>query len=221
MNLTQTNLSISAFFPCYNDAATIASMVLLADHVLQSISSEYEIIVVDDGSQDSSRLILEKCKELVPKFRYVFHSNNLRELPLLVQALKENPNCDVINGYKIKRHDPLHRIWIGKIYQTTARILFKLPIYDVDCDFRLMRRTVVQSLFLQYASGVICIELIKKLHMANAKFIEIPVSHFFRIHGKSQFFNFRRLLHVGIDILKLWYSIMWKKNEKIKCQQPN
>ncbi|MFB0565078.1 MAG: NAD-dependent epimerase/dehydratase family protein [Candidatus Aminicenantaceae bacterium] len=50
----KTQCSISAFFPCYNDAGTIASMVALADVTLRKTTSDYEIIVIDDGSSDSS-----------------------------------------------------------------------------------------------------------------------------------------------------------------------
>jgi glycosyltransferase involved in cell wall biosynthesis len=203
--------------------------------VLREIASDYEIIVIDDGSRDGSRDILRRCTTLVPKFRHVFHEKNggygealksgfreakmdwvfytdgdfqynVEELRDLARAI--TPSVDVVNGYKVKRHDPWYRIWIGKIYQHIARWMFRLPIRDVDCDFRIMKRPLVQSLNLQRSNGVICIELVKKLHMANARFAEVPVSHLFRSYGTSQFFRVRQLTLVARDILRLWYDLM-------------
>src|SRR3989344_2894613 len=100
-------ISISAFFPCYNDAGTIASMVELATLTLKKLAGDFEVIVVDDGSNDWSR-------------------NNL------------NDNVDIVQGYKIERHDPWYRILIGNVYNFGVKLAFGIKIKDVDCDFRLI-----------------------------------------------------------------------------------
>jgi hypothetical protein len=51
-------------------------------------------------------------------------------------------DVDLVNGYKISRSDPLHRIIIGRLYHHTVKLLFGLKVRDVDCDFRLMRRRI-------------------------------------------------------------------------------
>ena len=59
------------------------------------------------------------------------------------------PDADLVNGYKISRSDPLHRIVIGRVYHYTVKLLFRLRVRDVDCDFRLMRRAIFDRVQLE------------------------------------------------------------------------
>jgi len=229
-------ISISVFFPCYNDAGTIATMVVLAFKTLAEICEDNEVIVIDDGSNDASRDVLEELKLVYNgRLKVILHKKNrgyggalrtgfanaskefifytdgdaqydVRELKRLVAMMDDD--VDIVNGFKIARRDPYHRILIGKLYNIIIKIMFNIKIKDVDCDFRLMRRQVFEKVRLEYNSGVICVEMIKKLQAAGFKFREAGVSHYFRAYGKSQFFNFRRIFGVGIDILKLWRQLV-------------
>ena len=229
---------ITAFCPCYNDGGTIASMVILMDETCRKLTDDYEIIVVDDGSSDQSRKVLEELKVKYEKLRVILHEKNkgyggalrsgfaaakkelifytdgdfqydVTELKNLLSAMKDG--VDIVNGYKIARSDPLHRKIIGRMYHFLMKLLFGFKIRDVDCDFRLIRRSVFDKVTLTYDSGIICVELIKKIQDAGFKFAEVPVSHYFRAYGKSQFFNFKRILKVGTNILQLWWQLVIKK----------
>jgi glycosyltransferase involved in cell wall biosynthesis len=231
------NLSISAFFPAYNDAGTIASMVVVADRTLRALTDDYEIIVVNDGSPDHTGEILEDLAARYPRLRVVTHPRNRgyggalrsgfahaskdlvfytdgdaqydpRELALLVPAM--TPNVDLVNGYKIERHDPPERIIIGRIYHKLVRTMFRLRVRDVDCDFRLLRRRIFEQVQLFENSGVICVELMTKVHQAGFRIAEVPVHHYHRAYGKSQFFNFPRVARVGRDLIRLWYQLIWR-----------
>ena len=230
--------SISAFFPVYNDWGTISSMVLLVDSVLKRVASNYEIILVDDGSKNLTKRVLEKLLSEVDKLRVVTHTENRgyggalktgiynsryelifytdgdaqynpEELELLVNKLDDD--IDVVNGYKISRSDPVYRKIIGRLYHYITKLMFGFKIRDVDCDFRLMRRQIFEDLTLEYDSGVICVEMIAKLNKKGCKFEEVPVHHYYRMSGKSQFFNVKRIFRVGIHLLRLWYKIQRKK----------
>jgi hypothetical protein len=85
-----------------------------------------------------------------------------------------NDNVDLVNGYKISRSDPLHRIIIGRVYHHTVKILFGLRVRDVDCDFRLMRRAIFERVVLEKNSGVICLEMMKKIQDAGFRIAEVP-----------------------------------------------
>src|SRR5688500_13675741 len=124
----------------------------------------------------------------------------------LWQAMRAD--VDLVNGYKISRSDPFHRIVIGRIYHHTVKLLFGLKVRDVDCDFRLMRRSIFDRVTLEKNSGVICLEMMKKIQDAGFRIAEVPVHHYHRTHGKSQFFNFPRIFRTALDVGRLWYDLV-------------
>ena len=73
-------------------------------------------------------------------------------------------------------------------------------VRDVDCDFRLLRRSIFDRVPLEKSSGVICLEMMKKIQDAGFTIAEVPVHHYHRVYGKSQFFNFRRLFKTAVDV---------------------
>jgi glycosyltransferase involved in cell wall biosynthesis len=228
--------SISAFFPAYNDGGTIPSMVLTALMTLRTLTDNYEVIVVNDGSADYTAAVLEELASRYPELRVIHHQQNQgyggalrtgfrsatkdlifytdgdaqydpREIARLYQVW--NDEVDFVNGYKISRSDPLHRIIIGRIYHWTVKLAFGLGLRDVDCDFRLMRRQVFDTVHLTSDSGVICVELMKKVQDAGFRIAEVPVHHYHRAYGKSQFFNFRRIWRTGKQLWALWWELRW------------
>lgn len=132
-----------------------------------------------------------------------------RELVQLYAAF--NDNVGMVNGYKIKRNDPWFRVVAGRIYHYMVKLAFDLKIRDTDCDFRLIRRDVFKKVKLFENSGTICVELVKKVDWAGFKIAEVPVHHFWRTSGKSQFFNLARLTSTGTNLFKLWWKLRIKK----------
>ena len=124
-----------------------------------------------------------------------------------------------INGYKIQRSDPLNRIIIGRIYHNIAKVAFGLKLRDVDCDFRLIRRAVFDTVHLRENSGVICVEMMKKIQDAGFVIAEVPVHHYHRAYGKSQFFNVRRVLRVAVDLARLWVALSRQRNIHLAQEQ--
>jgi hypothetical protein len=96
------------------------------------------------------------------------------------------------------------------VYHNTVKLLFGLKVRDVDCDFRLMRRAIFDKVELTKNSGVICLEMMKKIQDAGFHVAEVPVHHFHRAYGKSQFFNFRRIARTAADVLRLWWTLVVK-----------
>mgnify|MGYP001132857717 FL=1 len=116
-----------------------------------------------------------------------------------------------MNGYKISRSDPFHRIVIGRLYHNAVKLLFGLKVRDVDCDFRLMRRAIFDRVTLTKNSGVICLEMMTKIQQAGFTITEAPVHHYHRAYGKSQFFNFPRIARTAVDVLKLWWELVVRR----------
>ena len=124
------------------------------------------------------------------------------------------PDADLVNGYKISRSDPWHRIVIGRLYHHIVKTLFGLTVRDVDCDFRLMRRSIFERVHLEKTSGVICLEMMKKIQDAGFRIVEVPVHHYHRAYGRSQFFNFRRIFKTGVDVLRLWFTLVILRQQR-------
>jgi len=238
--------SLSVFFPAYNDAGTIASLALIAHMTARQLTDDYEVIVIDDGSPDHTGELLDEMARHFSWLKVVHHGTNRgyggalrtgfqtaskelvfytdgdaqydpREMKRLFEAF--TPEVDFVNGYKIGRSDPFHRKVIGKAYHTFVKTMFGLRLSDVDCDFRLMRRTVFERVVLTRSSGVICVELMKKVQDHGYRLAEVPVHHFHRTYGKSQFFNFPRVARTLVDLVKLWWELVVRK-EHLRAPAP-
>ena len=226
---------LSVFFPAYNDSGTIASMVIRAVQAAAALTSDYEVIVVNDGSADATAAIADELARTYPHVRVIHHPKNrgyggalqtgfrsaTKDLifytdgdaqydPAEMADLWANltAQADMVNGYKISRSDPLHRIIIGRLYHHIVSLMFGLTVRDVDCDFRLMRRSIFDRIQLHKTSGVICLEMMKKIEDAGFRIVEVPVHHYHRAFGKSQFFNFRRIFKTGVDVFRLWFMLV-------------
>ena len=226
---------LSVFFPAFNDGGTIGSLVIRAVQVASQLTPDFEVIVVNDGSTDATREIIDELARTYPQVRAIHHARNrgyggalrtgfaaaTKDLiaytdgdaqydPTELDALwgRLTPDVDVVTGYKISRSDPAHRIVIGRIYHYTVKLLFRLRVRDVDCDFRLMRREVFNRVKLERDTGVICLEMMRKIQDAGFRVVEVPVHHYHRAHGQSQFFNVRRVFWTAIDVLKLWIQLV-------------
>ena len=226
--------SVSVFFPAYNDAGTIASLVILAQMTVRRYTDDYEVIVVNDGSPDHTGELLDEMARVNSWLKVVHHKTNKgyggalrtgfetaskdlvlytdgdaqydpREFALLLEAYSDN--VDFVNGYKISRNDPLHRKIIGRVYHHFVKLAFGLKIRDVDCDFRLMRKSIFDKVKLTRSSGVICVELMKKVHDFNFRIAQVPVHHYHRTYGTSQFFNFQRVFRTLSDLVDLWVEL--------------
>ncbi len=228
--------SLSVFFPAYNDAPSLPALIRKTFAVLERHVEDYEVIVVNDGSQDDTGQVLEELRrEFAPCLRVVTHAENrgyggalstgfesatrefvfytdgdsqydVEELPRLLELV--SPSTGLVNGYKLERHDPAHRIWIGMIYNMCARLMFRIRIRDIDCDYRLIRRALLESLNLTSTSGTICVELVRKLELSGCEVKEVGVHHYPRLYGRSQFFRLPSLASTLYQLLRLWIRLV-------------
>jgi glycosyltransferase involved in cell wall biosynthesis len=185
--------SISAFFPCYNDSQTIGRLVRDADAQLRELTGDYELIVVNDGSSDRSAEVLRALQTEFPSLNVITHAGNrgyggalrsgfaaatkdlvfytdgdgqydVKELGVLLMLMTDDTHF--VNGIKMARGDAAYRVHAGNVHKFLMRWSFWLPVIDVDCDFRLVRRAILDRIALHSNSGSICVELVKDLaHM--------------------------------------------------------
>ncbi len=231
--------SLSVFFPAYNDAPSLPKLIENTFAVLRAYVLDYEVIVVNDGSHDNTGEVLKQFeRQYAPHMRVVTHAQNrgyggalrsgfaaatkdyvfytdgdgqydVLELPKLLDKI--GPDVGLVNGYKLERHDPRHRILIGATYNAFARLLFRVQIRDIDCDYRLMRRDLLNGLRLTSTSGTICVELVRKLELLPVRVVEVGVHHYPRLHGRSQFFRVRSLVKTFSQLMRLWVQMDWER----------
>src|SRR3989344_2912248 len=203
--------SISIFFPCYNDKGTIKKLIDDATETVHNLNiNDYEIIVTDDGSIDGARELLASLQETNPRLKVVFHEHNQGYGAALKSGFAQaaEPEVDLVNGYKIKRQDTFDRIIIGKIYQWAMKVVFLLKIRDVDCDYRLFKKEKLDQITLKSDDGSMCVELSRRLQNAGVVIREVPVHHYSRTYGQSQFFTVRRVSRTLMTLFKLWWELV-------------
>jgi glycosyltransferase involved in cell wall biosynthesis len=228
--------SLSVFFPAYNDAPSLPGLLAKTFRVLADNVADYEVVVINDGSYDDTGAVLEELRgQYAPRMRVITHERNqgyggalrsgfasarkdwvfytdgdsqydVGELPRLLELVR--PDTGLVNGYKLERHDPAHRIWIGSTYNFCARMLFRIRIRDIDCDYRLIRRDLLEKIQLLSTSGTICVELVRKLELTGCGVIETGVHHYERQYGRSQFFRVRSLLKTLFELVRLWIKVV-------------
>lgn len=228
--------SFSVFFPAYNDALSLPGLVARAFDILERYVEDYEVIVVNDGSQDNTAEVLAELeRRYAPRLRLVTHAANrgyggalrsgfaaatkkfvfytdgdgqydVSELPALLKSMRSD--VGLVNGYKLERSDPRHRVWIGSAYNWLARALFRVGIRDIDCDYRLIRRELLEDMPLTSTSGTICVELVRKLELSGCGVVEVGVHHYPRLHGRSQFFRVRSLMTTFTQLTALWLRVV-------------
>ena len=228
--------SLSVFFPAYNDAPSLPALIKKTFAVLAACSNDYEVIVINDGSTDATGQVLAAlARTYEPRLRVITHPENLGygqalrsgfaastkdlvfytdgdgqydvgEIPELLSRMRGQ--VGLVNGYKLERSDPWHRICIGNIYNAFARSLFGIRLRDVDCDFRLIRRSLLEEIQLTSTSGTICVELVRKLELTECGVVEVGVRHYPRLHGRSQFFRVKSLAVTFTQLVRLWLRLV-------------
>jgi len=220
---------LTLFFPAYNEEEIIEKTVLDALRVGASMTDDYEVIVVDDGSSDGTVAAVEAVAASDPHVRVVRHGRNrgygaaLRsgfqeaskayvffsdadgqfDLAEVARLVAQTDSAPVVVGYRIKRNDPPHRLFIAKTYNLIVRAVFGLRVRDIDCAFKLLKREVLSRVSLESNGAFISSELLIKLRRAGVPIVECGVNHYPRTTGYSKGAGFTVILKTIRDIYRL------------------
>jgi glycosyltransferase involved in cell wall biosynthesis len=205
--------SISVFFPAYNECTNLGTVVTETRRVLQELDLDYEIIIVDDGSTDGTSALADDLAREEPRVRVVHHESNrgfgvalgsglrsatkelvfytdadnqfnVDELKVFLPALED---VDMVLGYRLRRQDPWARLVVARVYNWMIRLLFGLRVRDIDCSFKLFRRSLVADIDVRSQTGLGDAEILIKALKAGARVRELPVSHFRRMRGTTTY----------------------------------
>nr|MBR2110041.1 glycosyltransferase family 2 protein [Alistipes sp.] len=223
-------LDISVVVPLYNEAESLPELVAWIDRVAQENSLSYEIIMVDDGSSDSSWAVIEELRKQNEAIRAISFMRNYGksaalycgfemaqgEVVFTMDAdLQDSPDeipemrrmileegYDLVSGWKRKRYDPIGKRWPSKFFNLTARIMSGIRLHDFNCGLKAYRRKVVKAVEV-YGEMHRYIPILAK----NAGFKRIGekvVEHHERKYGHSKF-GIERMVKGYLDLISITF----------------
>jgi glycosyltransferase involved in cell wall biosynthesis len=224
---------ISVIFPAFNEEENIRCTVETAIKMLPEIATRWEIIVVDDGSSDTTALICDDLKarypevEVIPhgqnrgygaalksgimsaKYDLIFFSDsdgqfNLRDLEQLICWSKD---YDIVAGYRAKRHDPLYRRINALGWNVLVRLALGIKVRDIDCAFKLFRREVFDYIQIRSVGAMVNTEILAQAIKLGTRIREVKVSHFPRRYGKQSGANVHVILKAFRELCRLWRKL--------------
>jgi glycosyltransferase involved in cell wall biosynthesis len=198
--------------PAFNEEANVDRAVGSAAKAAASLVSDWEVVVVDDGSRDGTA---ERLEALTPvhgeRLRILRHGTNLgygaalragfqasrgdwvfytdsdnqfdlQELKDFVPLLEEN---DAVLGYRIDRKDPALRRFTSTVFNSLSSFVFGMSVRDLNCSFKLFKGSVLRGLPLESADFFIDTEMVARLHQGGFRYVQRGVHHYPRLAGHS------------------------------------
>lgn len=228
---------ISVFLPVYNEAEAIKDVVLATKKILEDIAGEWELIIIDDGSKDSTGEVLAKIRSEDKRIGVITHKINegygaslstglysskypwiafidsdgqfdFAEITNFIQKQKET-NADLVIGYYKKRQVSAFKILTTKLWELTVFILFGLKVRDIDCGFKLISKKVIDTIpHLESQRGAfISSELLIKSKKVGFQIAQVPVTHYPRVKGKGTGRNWNVIIKSFADLFRLWKEL--------------
>jgi glycosyltransferase involved in cell wall biosynthesis len=199
----------------YNEERNIEKAVSSADTIGRKVAKKYEIVVSHyEGSTDRTWEILNVLKKKYKRMRivhqpreqkgygvglrlglraaryaHVFYTDadnqfNLEEITRLLPYVEQ---FDIVSGYRMKRRDPFGRILTSKVYNVLLRIIFGLKVRDVDSAFKIYRKKVIDAISINAKHGIVDAEILIKARNLGFRIKEVPVHHYARHAGVSNY----------------------------------
>ena len=194
---------------------------------------DYEVVVVDDGSRDNSAEIISQWAVKNPRVRLVQHERNMgygaalrtglsnakKDLVFLTDGdnqfhiadieklFSKIDGCDVVTGFRISRQDKAHRRLNGFLWTQLNKLLFKLPVRDVDCAFKLFRRKFLEGTELRSNHLLIHAEILARLKKKGCRIEEVGVPHYPRTAGTATATRLSSMMKSAREFLSLYWQI--------------
>jgi glycosyltransferase involved in cell wall biosynthesis len=227
--VTKTH-TLSIILPAYNEEENIERAMATATAVAERLCADHEVIVVDDGSRDRTAELVKAAGAADPRIRLVQHSPNRgygealrsgflaaeKDLVFFTDAdnqfvldelegfLDKIEKVDVVAGYRINRQDPPIRRMNAKAWNYLVRLLFYVPVRDIDCAFKLFRRTALEGMHLESVGAMVNTELMVKIGREGYSIVELGVTHLPRTAGEARGAHPKVILRALIEIGRMY-----------------
>jgi glycosyltransferase involved in cell wall biosynthesis len=230
----ERDLSITVFFPCYNEQDNVTKVVQQAIEVLEGLRADYEIIIVNDGSSDDTGRAADQIAAGHNRVRVIHHPRNLgygaalqsgfraaakelvfftdgdaqfdlAELPPLLPLMRE---YDIVSCYRMNRQDNFVRKINGWLWTRMTGLLFSLNLRDIDCAFKLFKRAVFDGLKMESTGALISTEILARAARKGYRITQRGVHHYPRTAGKQTGCNPKVIVRAFKELFKLRRRIL-------------
>lgn len=225
--------ALSLVFPVFDEERTIGPVIESALATGQKLFEDFEVVVVDDGSQDGTGDIIDRFAERDTRVQVVRHPRNtgygaalrsgLREatgelvffsdadlqfdLDELESLLAHADEFDIVAGYRFPRRDPWPRRLIAGTWGLLVRLLFDLRVRDIDCAFKVFRRSILDAMPIQSIGAFVNTEILVRASALGASIRQVPVSHRRRLHGTPKGAHPRVILRAIVELSSLYREL--------------
>jgi glycosyltransferase involved in cell wall biosynthesis len=239
---------LTFFFPAYNEEENVEQTVRRALDEIGPLVDSIEVLIVDDGSTDRTSELADALVAADARVRVVHQPNrgyggalqagfanahgelicfsdgdlqfDLREMSRLLDRLANGSRpVDGVIGYRIRRRDPFHRIFIARTYNAIVSVLFALRVRDIDCAMKLFRREVFDGLPLTSEGPFLSAELLIKLRARGARLAQVGVTHYPRAAGTNTGASVGKILRTFRDIFRLRWAL-WTSRRDVLGEVP-
>ena len=229
----ERQISLSVFFPCYNEQDNVGQTTQRAVEVLEELEADYEIILVNDGSADQTGARADAIAAGNNRVRVVHHPQNMGygaalqsgiraakkelifftdgdgqfdigEIKLLLPLIEQN---DIVCGYRLDRKDPFMRKLNGYMWTRLVNLLFGMNIRDIDCAFKLFRTEIFEGMRMSSAGALISAEILARATRRGFRIAEVGVHHYPRKAGKQTGAKLTVILRAFGELFKLYNRI--------------
>ncbi len=232
---------LSVFLPAHNEEGNIERVVLGFRAAMPDLADDYEIIVVDDGSSDRTGALAEAMGAGDPRVKVIRHPVNRGYGGAVTSGLRaatqpyvllcdgdgqfdpadaallarKMPEYDAVVGRRAARADSLARRLNGKAWTALVRLLFGIPLSDIDCGFKLFKRELVADLELRARGAMISTELMARLAGRGARVAEVDVRHRPRLTGEQSGANLRVILRAFAELFRLFTELRTERRRHL------
>ncbi|MGD8450645.1 MAG: glycosyltransferase family 2 protein [Phycisphaerae bacterium] len=226
-------LSLTIFFPCYNEEANVERVTQSAVEVGRKVAEDLEVLIVNDGSRDRTGEIADRLAAEIPEVRAVHNRPNrgyggalqrgfreatkdwifytdgdgqfdLGELPRLLPLLETH---DIVSCYRLDRKDPLPRKLNAFAWSTLVNLLFRIGLRDIDGAFKIYPRTFIERITLHSTGALIDTEMLAKARNMGCSIAQLGVHHYPRTAGQQTGANLRVILRAFRELFRLYRQI--------------
>jgi glycosyltransferase involved in cell wall biosynthesis len=226
---SRSTVSISVFFPCYNEQANVARVAEQAVRVLEGLGADYEVLIVDDGSADETGRIADGIAAGNDRIRVVHHEHNLGygaalqsgfraarkelvfytdgdgqfdigEMPALLPLMDD---YDIVSCYRMNRQDNVVRKINGWLWTKVTGLVFSLKVRDVDCAFKLYRRSIFDRIKMESTGALIDTEILARAVRKGYTITQKGVHHYPRTAGRQTGASLRVVLRAFKELWQL------------------